>query len=55
MICEGEWRERIDAAEALRLMIEQKAGPIQILSGSVEVVLFNFRGQRILHRATTSR
>lgn len=55
MIYEGEWGERIDVAEALRLMIEQIAGPIQILSGSVEVAPFNFQGQIILQRATTSR
>lgn len=55
MIYEGEERERIDVAEALRLMIEQIACPIQILSGSVEVALFSFLGQRILHRATISR
>lgn len=55
MIYEGERREQINVAEALRLMIEQIAGPISILSGSVEVALFDFLGQRILHRATISR
>lgn len=54
MIYEGERRERIDVAEALGLMIEQIASPIQILSGSVEVALFNFLGPRILHRAAIS-
>lgn len=39
MIYEGEQRERIDVATALRLMIKQIAGLIQILQGSVEVVL----------------
>lgn len=44
MIYEGEWRERIDVAEALRLMIEQIANPIQRLSESVEVALLNLFG-----------
>lgn len=39
MIYEGVRRERIDVATALRLMIKQIAGLIQILLGSVEVVL----------------
>lgn len=39
MIYEGVRRERIDVATALRLMIKQIAGLIQILPGSGEEVL----------------
>lgn len=31
--------ERINVAEALRLMIKQIAAPLQILSGAIEVLL----------------
>lgn len=50
MIYEGERRERIDVAEALRLMIKQIAGPIQILSGYVKAVL---RARRSVVRSIT--